>query len=77
VTWTTRASCAGKAELFDAAADGRSAASRVAVAFCAVCPVRRECLDDALALEDGPYVYGVRAGLSGHERLRLRQVAAD
>ena len=39
-----------------------------ALAICAECPVRAECLTEALAEERGRYVYGVRGGLTERDR---------
>lgn len=62
-------------------ADGRHGRGvyDAAVAVCAGCPVRAECLDDAVAYEGGDRlaIVGVRGGLSPTERRRLwrRQAA--
>ena len=41
-----------------------------AQAYCERCPVLAECLADALATGDD---YGVRGGVPGHQRVRMRQ----
>jgi WhiB family transcriptional regulator, redox-sensing transcriptional regulator len=47
---------------------------------CARCPVRRDCLDDALTWEQTHLIWGIRGGLSANERsailTRRRQGAA-
>jgi hypothetical protein len=39
--------------------------------LCAVCPVRRECLDDVMAKENPDHRDGFRAGLTANERRAL------
>lgn len=66
--WVSAAACRGlNPDLFhgDAAADAQ------AVAVCAGCPVRQECLDTALVTE-GRHPVGVRGGLTAAERDPLR-----
>lgn len=64
-SWTTRASCAGGApdDLFV-----RGAAQRSARSVCLECPVRLECLADAL---DSQAAFGVWGGLTERERRAL------
>ncbi|MFF9910647.1 histone-like nucleoid-structuring protein Lsr2 [Streptomyces sp. NPDC013457] len=67
--WQERAACAG--------ADtnlwfGQPHQIRSAIAACSRCPVRAECLHDALAYETpGAARYGIRGGLNGNERNQL------
>ncbi len=74
-TWVTAAACRGcSVDLFYA---DRSGSSTEALAVCATCPVRAECLADALAFERTvavQEVYGVRGGMSAMERRRLLAV---
>ena len=44
--------------------------------ICAACPVRRQCLDEALALPNAEDQDGIRGGLSVRERRALRKAAA-
>lgn len=78
--WKPRAACRGAdPHLFHpdyaSAAAERDAQSAPALAICARCPVRQECLDDALDVEDkdlgfgGPW--GIRGGLTEFDRLRI------
>jgi WhiB family redox-sensing transcriptional regulator len=50
----------------------RGGSSRAALAVCATCPVRQDCLEHALAHGE---VLGVWGGLSIKERKRLRRRA--
>jgi hypothetical protein len=49
--------------------------TRVAVMVCKRCPVRSECLAEALDQETAAegYVFGVRGGLAARERVQLRR----
>ncbi len=71
--WRDRAACRDvDPELFyPAAEDGPSLRAQVtaAKAVCAGCPVRVECLAEALAR----IPYGVAGGLTEHERRQLRR----
>jgi WhiB family redox-sensing transcriptional regulator len=74
--WQLDAACAGlDTSLFYQADNERGASVRKremkAKAICAQCPVRRECLKDALANHEP---FGVWGGLNADERFRL---AAD
>ncbi len=68
--WLAAANCRGiDPELFFSDPDehgGQSTYTLVRV-VCMACPVRRECLDDALA-NDGPRPLGFAGGLSPSER---------
>jgi hypothetical protein len=53
---------------------GKPRESRPAMQICSLCPVRAECLYDALRLEQttrGVPLYGIRGGLTGPERRRI------
>ena len=71
--WRERAACrdVDDPELFFPAAESgpaRDAQVAAAKAVCARCPVRAECLTEALAR----IPYGIAGGLTEHERRRLR-----
>lgn len=72
-TWHALAACHGMDESVFFPPLGRDTAKRVAVAkrVCAGCPVRRECLDDALSWELPSTRSGVRGGLTARERSEL------
>lgn len=62
--WWDSAACLGaNPDLFFAHDGGHEA--RTAKAICAACPVRAECLDDAI---DNREAFGVRGGMSPKER---------
>lgn len=72
MSWKARARCKGQPiNLFFYGSNGDP---RPAKALCARCPVQRACLEDALATED-PTIRpsGIRGGLTGKERERLRE----
>lgn len=72
-TWRDRAACSGvDTELFFplanhrvATSDQRSAQERNAKAWCYRCPVRQDCLDDAIRVKD---TWAIRGGLTARER---------
>lgn len=64
--WMNQAACAG----WPAAVFFEKAHQKQAVALCATCPIRAECLDYALA---GCIDYGVWGGCSPEERRVLRR----
>jgi WhiB family redox-sensing transcriptional regulator len=66
--WRDRAACLGQdTALFFPDEEGDASA---ALAICAVCPVRSECLEWALASRQDDGVWG---GLTGRDRVRLRR----
>lgn len=72
-SWHALASCRGMDEaLFFPPGDAPDCGVRIAAAkaVCAGCPVRRECLDDAMGWEQPSTRVGVRGGLSAAERQR-------
>lgn len=55
---------------------GQHDKTRAAIAICMGCPVRRACLDEALALEGtaaASHRFGVRGGCSPRQRMRIAQ----
>jgi WhiB family redox-sensing transcriptional regulator len=74
--WRSAAMCAGPGidpESFFPIDSGEAGAAAVAVAkqVCAACPVRAECLADAMGAEDPAERWGVIGGLSATERAAL------
>lgn len=73
--WSNLAACAGLdlSTFYPAHTQGRGDAYAPARPICDACPVRRECLDDALAWEKGRRErrWGMAGGLSPDERHRL------
>lgn len=51
----------------------RPAAYAPALAVCSACPVKEDCLADALRVERGHPRHGVRGAMTPHERLMLEQ----
>ncbi len=69
LTWAARAACQGQdLNLFFSDAEQKV---RQAKAICAACPVRRQCLDEALRSEGASVGAGVFGGLTADERTRL------
>jgi WhiB family redox-sensing transcriptional regulator len=68
--WLERASCRGRDQSWwFAPLDSFEA--QTARAVCRSCPVRAQCLDEALELE-GEHAYGIRAALDPAQRRALR-----
>jgi WhiB family transcriptional regulator, redox-sensing transcriptional regulator len=72
VSWWDHAACQGRDVEFFFAPGHNPGVKQV----CASCPVRRECLADALESEKADYIavgrlYGVRGGLLPVERIRM------
>ena len=66
--WTARAACLdADPNLFF---PERGQSTEAAMEFCRACPVRRECLDYALAISPTPGIFG---GTSERERRRMRR----
>lgn len=67
-TWRDRAACLGLDTdmFFPHPSEDPSAA----LAVCAACPVREECLTDALKVEPSSKRYGIRGGLTAKARTR-------
>jgi len=67
--WMDQAACRGKpSQLFFPRNEG---VSEEALSFCRRCPVRRECLDHAMA---HPGLRGCWGGTSERQRIRLRRM---
>jgi WhiB family redox-sensing transcriptional regulator len=73
VGWLSLAACRGRPTEWWFPERGDLLARAVAVAICRRCPVRADCLADALALGDVGEGAGIRAGLSGYERVGIRR----
>jgi WhiB family redox-sensing transcriptional regulator len=81
--WTLDAECTrpGTDPALFYPSKGGSQIDRKALSICAACPVREECLEDAIAYESGkvgaeeirPEAYGVRGGMVAKDRRRLIQ----
>lgn len=70
--WRARAACVGSDD--DMFPDSNAADIAHAQQICAPCPVREQCLADAMATEGAATArnrYGVRAGLTGGQRRAL------
>lgn len=78
--WPQRAACRGLGHRAAFATEWRKQ-RRFIAAHCDVCPVRQECLDEAMALESGVRSYerfGIRGGLTAAARVALgKQLAAS
>lgn len=68
--WHAQAACRGHPQLFFPGAGDSTATTREALQMCDTCPVRRPCLDFALA---DPHLVGIWAGTNPAERRRLRK----
>ena len=67
--WHEAAACAGVDERIFFPPAGKTA--NHARQFCAACPVRAECLRDALKAEEGGRRFGIYGGLPPPERAAL------
>jgi WhiB family redox-sensing transcriptional regulator len=65
-SWLEHAACRGRPTSWWYAGDELSVG--VALSICRRCPVRSECLDDALTHETSGYRFGIRAGLTANDR---------
>lgn len=78
--WEQRAACRDWVGVFDQTFDSstRTGARHLDLAaeVCQRCPVRRECLQEALAVETPTTRYGMRAGLMPAQRSRLARQSA-
>jgi WhiB family redox-sensing transcriptional regulator len=70
MSWAERAACRGYPTAWWFVERGDMFAVDVARSICARCPVRRDCLDEALDLEAEPR-FGIVGGLTPHQRTRL------
>lgn len=77
--WHTRAACGGEDPGLFFAGSGPQAFRdrRRALAICAGCPVRVECVADALAWEQPSTRTGIRGGLSASQRQRVYEHHRD
>ncbi len=68
--WYRKALCKGQTELFYTDEPGRPSSVRLAVplAVCAACPVKEDCLTDALARREP---YGIWGGTTPRQRSRM------
>ncbi|MFJ9387740.1 WhiB family transcriptional regulator [Nocardioides sp. NPDC101246] len=70
--WHRRAACAALARIeINIFFSGTSTDTAEALAVCATCPVREQCLADALATEMPSRAYYVRGGLTAEQRREL------
>lgn len=78
--WEQRAACCTWVHVFDQTFDSATRTSnpyhRLAAEVCDSCPVLRDCLREALALETSSTRYGMRAGLMPSQRSRLARQSA-
>ena len=73
-SWLERARCKGMDTSWFYPGSGDHFTMRVAMRVCAGCPVKRECLESALAEEPEGYRFGVRGGKTAQQReTMLRQ----
>lgn len=71
--WTTQAACADHPDLTWHPPPGRvTPAVEIALLVCRDCPVRRQCLAAADALEAPWEAHGIWGGLTASERVRRR-----
>jgi WhiB family redox-sensing transcriptional regulator len=77
--WRDHANCIGRPTRWFFASERWRELNELALAICAGCPVRLECLEDALDFEVGYRVtFGVRGGLLASDRVELvRRRAAE
>lgn len=72
--WIEQAACRGaKVDLFFQDGKKGDSARPEAVAMCAGCPVRSECLNDALKLSGSLDLWGYRGGTTPSGRRAIRQ----
>ena len=79
MTWRDQAACYGLSELFSRTflpkrrrGEGVTAQERAALAVCATCPVRQECLDEELqVMRDNGHSLGVFGGKTAKQRVEI------
>lgn len=71
--WVSRAACRGEDPAMFFPEYGMSRYAYRALAICAECPVKAECLDHALTHDEE---YGIWGGTSQRERRRIKRRAA-
>jgi WhiB family redox-sensing transcriptional regulator len=70
-TWTAQAACRGTdTEIFFPVTPDEEAE---ALSICATCPVRAQCLDDAIRNRE---IYGIWGGTTPEQRRRIRRERA-
>lgn len=76
--WWEKAACreASNAIFFPEKGNDARRLMREAKAFCAVCPVRAECLIEAAHFNDDWNMFSVRGGLAAKERRQLKRAIA-
>lgn len=74
--WRARAACTGLPVSMFFAEQGEIALAKRAQAICKQCPVRIECLEDALSDPSDIDGFGIRGGLSPKRRRNLRNSRA-
>lgn len=78
--WLELAACRGRPTEWWYPSAGDRFAIGVARSICRTCPVRAECLAEALELEGdlpGSYRYGIRGGLTAEQRRRRHSRLRD
>ena len=76
--WTRQAACAGKPTEWWFPEKNRLTAPRVlgALRLCVLCPVRRQCLQEAMEIPE-TMDYGIRGGLYDAERRTARRERSE
>ncbi|VAW09029.1 hypothetical protein MNBD_ACTINO01-2354 [hydrothermal vent metagenome] len=67
--WAVFAACTGTPDV--SFFPQSKAEERAAIAICAICPVREDCLDHAIVTKER---FGVWGGLNGKERRRVSRI---
>lgn len=73
-SWVERAACRGRSTDLWFPSGGSSDAYSAALLICRRCPVRSECLDDALATEQAHARHGIRGGLTPTGRKNIARL---
>lgn len=71
MSWVEDAACRDHPTSWFFPGRGDDLAVQVALAICRTCPVRQDCLTDALAREDSQTRSGIVGGMTVSERARL------
>jgi WhiB family transcriptional regulator, redox-sensing transcriptional regulator len=75
--WSERAACAGTPLDLWFPPVGKSDKRAEAIKICSTCPVRDECLTDAMRVEDRYARFGIRGGLTPRKRWQLSRELAS
>src|SRR4051794_38068927 len=75
-SWLELAGCRGRPTAWWYPRLGDAFTAAVAKTVCRSCPVRAECLADAIAVEADGFVFGIRGGLNAAERRALPERCA-